>query len=140
MKDQLVAEGGLGVFQPDLLLPSQFFLALRGRTQGDAQRRLMIAVLEDAIECFQKCVEAKDNRSQQLGIEAEEWFLADDHDWLFSFVNVCENLEIDPGFLRRGLLLWKEQHTEPQPSVPPAEAAEESLGNPGRKRGTLHAA
>src|SRR5215470_6816874 len=92
MKDQPVVEGGLGVFQPDLLLPLQFFSALRGRTRGDAQRRLMIAILEDAIECFQKCVAAKDTRSRQLGIEAEEWFLADDHDWLFSFVNVCENL------------------------------------------------
>lgn len=139
MKDQPVGEGGLGIFQPDLLLPLQFFTALRGRTQGDAQRRLMIAVLEDAIECFQKCVAAKDNRSRQLGVEAEEWFLADDHDWLFSFVNVCENLEIDPEFLRRGLLLWKEQHTAPQPDVPPVEA-EESSRSPGRKRGTLHAA
>jgi hypothetical protein len=99
----------------------------------------MIAVLEDAIECFQKCVTAKDNRSRQLGVEAEEWFLADDHDWLFSFVNVCENLEIDPEFLRRGLLLWKERHSAPQPPVPPVET-EAALRNPGRKRGTLRAA
>jgi hypothetical protein len=58
MKDQPV-EGGLGVFQPDLLLPLQFFTALRGRSQGDGQRRLMIAVLEDAIECFQNVLQER---------------------------------------------------------------------------------
>jgi hypothetical protein len=136
MKDQ-PAEGGLSVFQPDLLLPLQFFTALRGRSQGDGQRRLMIAVLEDAIECFQKCAEAKDNRTRQLGSEAEEWFLADDRDWLFSFVNVCETLEIDPAFLRRGLLAWKEKQEAPQPSD---EQTASTPPNSGRKRSTLRAA
>ena len=137
MKDQPAAEGALGVFQPDLLLPLQFFTALRGRSQGDGQRRLMIAVLEDAIECFQKYVDAKDNRSRQLGSEAEEWFLTDDPNWLFSFVNVCETLGIDPEFLRQGLLAWKEKQGVRQPVE---EQTESTPDQSGRKRGGLHAA
>lgn len=137
MKDQPAAEGGSGVFQPDLLLPLQFFTALRGRSQGDGQRRLMIAVLEDAIECFQKYAYAKDNRSRQLGSEAEEWFLTDDPNWLFSFVNVCETLGINPEFLRQGLLAWKEKQEVSQPSDKPTGPTPDDSG---RKRGSLHAA
>lgn len=137
MKDQPAAEGSVGVFQPDLLLPLQFFTALRGRSQGDGQRRLMIAVLEDAIECFQKYTDAKDSRSRQLGTEAEEWFLTDDPTWLFSFVNVCEILDINPEFLRRGLLAWKEKRGVLPPSDGPTESTPDDSGP---KRGSLHAA
>ena len=137
MKDQPAAEGAISVFQPDLLLPLQFFTALRGRSQGDGQRRLMIAVLEDAIECFQKYADAKDNRSRQLGSEAEEWFLTDDPKWLYSFVNVCETLGIDPDFLRRGLLAWKAKQEVHQPSD---ESTESTPPDSGGKRGSLHAA
>jgi hypothetical protein len=137
MKNQPAAEGGTGVFQPDLLLPSQFFTALRGRSQGDGQRRLMIAVLEDAIECFQKYVEAKDVRGRQLGDEAEEWFLTDDPNWLFSFSNVCEALDLNPAFLREGLFAWKAK----QPVSRPCEESTESPppGSNG-KHDSLHAA
>lgn len=137
MKDQPAAEGGTGVFQPDLLLPSQFFTALRGRSQGDGQRRLMIAVLEDAIECFQKYVDAKDSRGQQLGTEAEEWFLTDEPNWLFSFANVCETLDLNPAFLRQGLLAWKEKRRASQPSE---EASSSTLPDADGKHDSLHAA
>jgi hypothetical protein len=29
-------------------------------------------------------------------------------DWLFSFVNVCELLGLDPRYLRQGLQQWKQ--------------------------------
>jgi hypothetical protein len=137
MKDQPAAEGGPGVFQPDLLLPSQFFTALRGRSQGDGQRRLMIAVLEDAIECFQKYVDTKDTRGRQLGNEAEEWFLTDDPNWLFSFANVCETLDLNPDFLRQGLLAWKAKRKVYQSSDEPTESTPPDASG---KRGSLHAA
>ncbi len=137
MKNQPAAEGGTGVFQPDLLLPSQFFTALRGRSQGDGQRRLMIAVLEDAIECFQKYVDAKDSRGRQLGTEAEEWFLTDDPKWLFSFVNVCETLDLNPAFLREGLLAWKTKQPVSQPSE---ESTESPPPGSNGKHDSLHAA
>lgn len=136
MKDQPAAEGGIGVFQPDLLLPSQFFTALRGRSQGDGQRRLMIAVLEDAIECFQKYVDAKDNRGRQLGTEAEEWFLTDDPHWLFSFANVCETLDLNPDFLCQGILAWKAKQEVSQSSE---ESTDSTLSDADEKRDSLHA-
>src|SRR5438067_430333 len=43
-----------GLFQPDTLLPSQFFDRVRRRSEHDGERRLMIAVLEDAIDVYRK--------------------------------------------------------------------------------------
>ena len=139
MKNQQSSEDGLSVFQPDFLLPAQFFTGSQGKGYADGERRLMFAILQDALECFQKKLDAHDNRSQQLGTDAEEWFSSDDRSWLFSFVNVCETLGIDPGFLRRGLFAWKEAQ-EQQRSQAQTTAQETAARHPGRKRGALHAA
>jgi hypothetical protein len=40
--------------------------------------------------------------------EAEAWILETDSEWIFSFINCCEVLGIDPDYLRRGLLPWKQ--------------------------------
>lgn len=104
-----VADAGASLFQPDSLLPVQFFAALKQRSQSCGERRLMAAILEDAIDCFQKYLWAKDNRSRNLRLEAENWFVSDDDSWPFSFINVCYALDLEPGFLRRGLMEWKER-------------------------------
>jgi hypothetical protein len=124
MKEKSVAEAGLSLFQPDSLLPSQFFAALKQRTQAFGERRLMVAILEDAVECFQKYFWHTDNRGRQLRTEAENWFLSDDDSWPFSFVNVCHALDIHPQFFRRGLLRWKaEQFARRQTKLNYAENA-----------------
>jgi hypothetical protein len=109
MKERSVVDAGVTLFQPDSLLPAQFFASLKQRSKACGERRLMAAILEDAIDCFQKYLWAKDNRSRNLRQEAENWFLSEDDSWPFSFVNVCHALELEPDFLRRGLLSWKER-------------------------------
>jgi len=98
-----------GLFQPDTLLPSQFFGRMRSRTQHEGERRLMIAVLEDAVDVYSKEVGAREPRGQQLFREAEEWIEDRDRTWLFSFENICDVLDIDGEYLRRGLHAWKER-------------------------------
>jgi hypothetical protein len=98
-----------GLFQPDTLLPSQFFDRVRRRTEHDGERRLMIAVLEDAVDVYRKQAGAKDPRGQQLFHEAEEWIEDPDRSWLFSFQNICDVLDIDADYLRRGLHSWKDR-------------------------------
>jgi hypothetical protein len=111
MKDrEFTAEERLaGLFQPDTLLPSQFFDRVRRRSEHDAERRLMIAVLEDAVDVYRKQVGAKDPHAQQLFREAEDWIEDPDRTWLFSFQNICDVLDIDADYLRRGLHAWKER-------------------------------
>jgi hypothetical protein len=51
--------------------------------------------------------------AKQLFCEAEEWFLDETSDSLFSFENICEVLRIKPNYFRKGLLRWKEAHRTP---------------------------
>jgi len=40
----------------------------------EPEKKLMLAVLEDVIGCFQNFVYATDNRQKKWFLEAEEWF------------------------------------------------------------------
>jgi len=97
------------LFQPDTLLPEQYLETFRRRFYLEPEKKLMLAVLEDAIACFQKYIFARDGKSKMLFQEAEEWVQERGGDWLFSFANVCETLGFDPEYLRQGIMQWKEQ-------------------------------
>ena len=68
----------------------------------------MLAILEDAINCFQDTLLAQDVKSSRLFHEAEEWIVEADSDGFFSFANVCEALDLNPAYARQGLLRWME--------------------------------
>jgi DNA-binding transcriptional regulator PaaX len=72
----------------------------------------MLAVLEDAIACFQKYVFAREGKGKILFQEAEDWVKDTNSDWLFSFANVCETLGFNPDYLRQGLTVWKAEGLE----------------------------
>ncbi|HJU61881.1 MAG TPA: hypothetical protein VJ864_07525 [Candidatus Binatia bacterium] len=95
------------LFQPDTLLPEQYLETFRRKLHLEPEKKLMLAVLEDAIACFQKYVFARDGKGKMLFQEAEDWVLDNNSDWLFSFGNVCETLGFSPEYLRQGLAQWK---------------------------------
>src|SRR5882724_11165482 len=72
------------------------------------EQTLMFAVLLDAVECFQKYAGHEANR---LFKDTDEWIFEDDHEWPFSFINICEAVDIDPKYLRKGLSHWKKRAT-----------------------------
>jgi len=95
-------------FLPDTVSPAQYLETVRRKTHLEADQELMLAVLEDAITCFQVHFAARDKQQTRLFREAEEWILLQEKsDWLFSFDNVCENLGLNPGYIREGLLRWQ---------------------------------
>ncbi len=96
-----------GLFEPDALLPAQFYAAFRGGVHVKGEKRLMLAVLQDALDCYQKYAFSKDGPGRQLFADAESWILCDDRDWYYSFENICETLEINPEYLRRGVERWR---------------------------------
>ena len=61
----------------------------------EGEKRLMLALLENAIEDFQKYALANDKARKELFQEAEDWFFATDNDSLFSFENICEYLQLN---------------------------------------------
>lgn len=98
-----------GLFEPDTLLPIQYFEAMRRKHLLEGEKRLVLSVLEDAIECFMKCIDSPTNKGQRLFRDAEEWINLEDKKWVFSFDNVCDMLDINPEYMRRGLRDWKER-------------------------------
>jgi hypothetical protein len=74
----------------------------------DAERALMLAVLRTAVQDFQQYVHPQSAIEKKLFHEAEEWILEKDADWSFSFENICEALQLQPGYIRQGLLSWQE--------------------------------
>jgi hypothetical protein len=102
-----MTDRSFGLFEPDALLPAQFYAAFRGGSAVRGEKRLMLAVLEDALDCYQKYAFARDGHGQQLFTEACEWIASESRDWFFSFENICETLEITPEYLRRGLESWR---------------------------------
>jgi hypothetical protein len=100
------------LFQPDTLLPEQYLDTFRRKLHLEPEKKLMLAVLEDAIACFQKYVFAREGKSKTLFQEAEDWVWDANSDWLFSFANVCETLGFNPAYLRQGLAQWRAQKLE----------------------------
>jgi hypothetical protein len=90
----------------------------------DGEKRLMLAMLESATEDFQKYVLANDRRGKELFEAAEEWILETDSPSFFSFENICEHLEMDPGYMRKGFMRWKETKRNSQPKECAQKSAE----------------
>ncbi|MEK7783674.1 MAG: hypothetical protein AAB279_07085, partial [Candidatus Binatota bacterium] len=49
-----VEEKVTSLFQPDTLLPAQYLETFRRKAPLEPEKRLILAVLEDAVACFQK--------------------------------------------------------------------------------------
>jgi hypothetical protein len=86
---------------PDTLLPDQYFDRLTARACDTPEKRLMFAVLLDAVIQLQR-------RNSTGATEAEIWIRGEEGDAApFSFPNVCDALGLDPTYLGRGLLSWR---------------------------------
>lgn len=93
------------LFEADALVSVQYFERFRSKNLLDPEKRLMLAVLGDAIDCFQDNVLARSGKRKKLFEESKAWILARDRDWFFSFENICEALGINPAYLRQELLM-----------------------------------
>jgi len=126
-----------GLFEPDTLLPIQYFEAMRKKHLLEGEKRLILSVLEDAVECFMKCIDSPTSKGQRLFRDADEWINLEDKHWVFSFDNVCDMLDINPDYMRRGLRQWKERKLESMQraaealaEASPAETGQPAVMNP----------
>jgi hypothetical protein len=95
------------IFEPDVLASDQFHAMLQANRASDPERRLMVAMLEDAVSCLAKDPRSCARQQRKAFEEAHSWVNAQDgEEWVFSFANVCEMLGFDPAYLRRGLNRW----------------------------------
>jgi hypothetical protein len=106
-----MADRFVNLFEPDTLLPAQFFAAFSREGGLVRERRLMLAVLQDAVECYQKYALARDPKGRALFEGAEEWIDSGERDWPFSYENICEILGLNPDYIRGGLSKWRQQRS-----------------------------
>ena len=95
------------LFEPDVLTAQLYFGIFQQKPDSHPERRLMLAVLSDAIECFQKNVGCKTRRGRKLFINAESWINCGDASWPYSFEHICDVLGINASCLRMGLMQWR---------------------------------
>jgi hypothetical protein len=94
------------MFEPDILNDAA---SLRNARRAlTPERRLLIAILTDAVECYQKNLQAHTAKQRRICREAEKWMLSDDQHWVFSFRNICDALGVDADALRERARAWKE--------------------------------
>ena len=86
--------------------PQKYHDTYRRKIPQQSEIRLILAVLEDAVNCFQDNIFAVNKKRIQLFKEAEDWFISDDASWIFSFVSICSLLQLEPGYFRQGLNRW----------------------------------
>lgn len=92
------------IVEPDIFLPSQFYGTSGLSRKLEGEKRLMIAILKDAVECLDKYRDAKSAVGRCLYRDAIEWVQDRDTNWLFSFTNICDLLGFDPHYMRETLL------------------------------------
>ena len=92
------------VVSVDSVIAESLFGSSARNGPAGAERELMLAVLSDAIECYWKYQKSAKRSAIRLYQDAKKWIFAEDDSLPFSFNVVCETLELEPGYIRRGIL------------------------------------
>lgn len=91
----------------DSVDPYLFLRARRRQTLAEPELKLVLAVLEDALDRLAKYLRTSGRKGKSAYRETEAWIFAQKDDRVFSFASVCEILGIDPDYLRAGVRQWK---------------------------------
>ena len=92
------------ILEPDIFLPSQFYGSGALSRKLEGEKRLMIAIFKDAVECLDKYRGSRSSSGQVNYQNALEWVQDTGTEWLFSFTNICDLLGFDPSYIRKVLL------------------------------------
>ena len=85
------------------------------------EQRLMLAILNNALDSFFKYRRATDEKGKAIFQEVEAWIGEKNNDWIFSFENVCESVGINASYLRAGLYRGMESEPTRHPRFYPVE-------------------
>jgi hypothetical protein len=108
-----VEDPAVTMVEPDTMTPFQFYDRVFAEASVVPEKRLMLAVLEDAIAAFQRAYiqprAAVEEDSEVPGNDVEAWLESRDMSWPFSFESICQALDMEAEYLRNGLLRWREK-------------------------------
>jgi len=96
----------------------------------EPERRLLLAILEDAIKVVKDG--PQNNRKAVPYRETVDWFLDDNPDWPFSFIYICDAFDIPASNIRKKLNLHGAKTYHPpkvgRPKKTPAASSGPDLG------------
>jgi hypothetical protein len=101
------------------------------------ERRLALAVVEEALNDVALYSTSTRPLGARLCRDAWEWIAADDHESPFSFVNLCDELGLPIDALRRQALGWMRPPSSVSRGTP---AARKSAIRPAREAGVTRSA
>ena len=91
-------------FQGIGILPAQYGSMNRKKLPAEGERKLLFAVLEDAIRCYLRYRDGgEEYREDPEFLEAADWLSSDEESGPFAFVSICEALGINADRLRIGI-------------------------------------
>src|SRR5208337_5515105 len=111
--------------RPQRIRSGQFRGKRRRDTQTEPLRRLMAAVLCEAVNRFQRNLFQTSLYGRCEFVEAEFWLFKDDSEALFSFNKVSDFLSVDPRHIRQQLCEWRRDQFQA------ASSTEAIAKNPG---------
>ncbi len=110
-------DGHLPSWAEEVLTPEQFFPpAADSLKHWTGERRLLFAILQDAVDHFFRYRHARTTRGKRLFRETRDWFWSKERNWLCSFESICAHLSLDADYIRMGLKRIQDA-AEPLPSA-----------------------
>jgi hypothetical protein len=91
------------MFEPDPVVSHLYLESFKPRHQLEPEKELMLAILTDAIECLQKHAGSRQATGIKLFEEARVWIFDENERDAFSFLNICDALELDACYIRKGI-------------------------------------
>jgi hypothetical protein len=86
----------------DTVLPSQFWSSQPGE-HGEPEKRLMVAVLEDALALLLNDARCPSKHRRGAVREASRWLDSDERSGPFAFASICDLLGLDVARVRRAI-------------------------------------
>jgi hypothetical protein len=129
-----IMENSGRLFEGDVIAPNQYLEIFTRTNNLEPEQELMLAILTDAIECIMKYCDEPVPMRAKLFNEAQEWLFDEDEKQPFSFLNVCETLRFDAGYLRRGIQAKMAAITNRAKEGPGSRSKLKRIGRPVRIR------
>lgn len=93
--------------EPAAVLPAQIGASFGMGATLQPEKRLMLAVLEDAVTVFLREATREPSDLSAEFLDAQAWIVSEEAEWPFSFENICRALALEPTAIRRGLREWR---------------------------------
>ena len=94
------------IFGPEIILPVQFAPSRDNEGRCEGERRLMLAVLEDAVVTLKTHMRTPSVHSRRIVAEVETWIASGSRADTFAFGTICDVLGFDVKAVRMAVKDW----------------------------------